>query len=312
MLPTGVYYLTGTARIPYVVLVNLDLPIPQHNLATVFLLSGCGKYLSHSIAGRLNSIRRRRDAPQLSRHVSHVGLHPARVDDKGVKPLVLAVQPDAVPRHHSFGGAIDRVRHGRLSAVGSFDSSQRLKQSQCNVDLSLPQSASARPHNGEDGLRRRLLKQGPHGLIQRDGAEHVDFDVLEDALARHLFHERVGLGDAGIGDDDIHVVDAMGLSQFLGAVKGALPNACIILDYDQFAAGCLGQLLKCCCCRVGRVTHCSDYGLGIASDLLSHYVTHNACIFSSSAPDRYGWDSRGLAGQGISGQGLRPDHGSHQ
>jgi hypothetical protein len=66
--------------------------------------------------------------------------------------------------------------------------------------------------------------------------------VLEDVGAPNVLDGGVRLSDAGVGDDDVEVGDAMLFRELLDGVEGVLLDAGVILDYDQAAARALRQL----------------------------------------------------------------------
>ncbi len=85
--------------------------------------------------------------------------------------------------------------------------------------------------------------------------------MLQDFGSLNLFYQRVGLRDAGVGDDDIEVVDSVLLLELLHDVEGVLLDRSVVLDHDQTATLALGQVGKRLGGRMARVTIGGDDSL---------------------------------------------------
>ncbi len=85
--------------------------------------------------------------------------------------------------------------------------------------------------------------------------------MLQDFGSLNLFYQRVGPRDAGVGDDDIEVVDPVLLLELLHDVEGVLLDRSVVLDHDQTATLALGQVGKRLGGRMARVTIGGDDSL---------------------------------------------------
>lgn len=69
------------------------------------------------------------------------------------------------------------------------------------------------------------------------------------------------VGDAGIRDDDVEMVDAVVRFEGSDGIEGVLPDGGVDLDDDEFSAGGFGEVLQVCGGLVGRVAVGSDDGV---------------------------------------------------
>lgn len=125
----------------------------------------------------------------------------------------------------------------------------------------IPQRSSPRTDRREDGLAGRLAQQMARGLEQRDDAQRVDLDVLEDVGALDVPRERVDLRYRRVGDDDVQVRDAVLRLQLLGHGERALPVGRVVPGYDDAAAGAVRERRESLRCCALRVAGCGDHGL---------------------------------------------------
>lgn len=79
-------------------------------------------------------------------------------------------------------------------------------------------------------------------MEERDDAQHVDLDVLDDVGALDLPGEWEHRRDGGVGDHDIEVRDAVLLLQFADDIESALLDSRFVLGRDQDAVGALGKV----------------------------------------------------------------------
>lgn len=98
-------------------------------------------------------------------------------------------------------------------------------------------------------------------MVQRYDTVCVDLEELLDLGALDVFHQGIGLDDAGVGDDDVEVVDFEFLLELFDDVEGVLLDRCVVLDHDQIATLALGKVSKRLGGRVGRVSVGGDNGL---------------------------------------------------
>ena len=94
---------------------KLNLASVQHNLAAILLLGGRGEHLKHASYRIVNFSGSLLHPEGPRTFVTHFGLDEARVQDEGVEPFVLGVDPNTVPIHHGLGCSVRSIRYRRLA-----------------------------------------------------------------------------------------------------------------------------------------------------------------------------------------------------
>ena len=81
-------------------------------------------------------------------------------------------------------------------------------------------------------------------MVERNDAQHVDKEKLLDLGSLDIFDQRVGFHYAGVGDDNIKVIDMVLLLDLLDDVEGILLGRGFILHHNQAATLALRQVGK--------------------------------------------------------------------
>jgi len=102
-----------------------------------------------------------------------------------------------------------------------------------SYDQNVPQDTCPRPPWHEHRLRGRFLQQASGGLVKRDDAQDVDGEILLDVGTDDVLDKGIGFGDGGVGNDNVKVMDAVLLLEFLDSVEGVLLDGGIVLDDGQ-------------------------------------------------------------------------------
>lgn len=100
----------------------LDLTSEQDTLAAILLLRSRGQHVIHATRRVLNRDRRLYHSESPRPHITHLRLHEAWIEHKGIKPLVLGVDSDPVPKHHCFRWSVRGIRDRRLTAASHHQS----------------------------------------------------------------------------------------------------------------------------------------------------------------------------------------------
>lgn len=118
---------------------DLHLTSEEHTLATVLLFSGCSRHLIHSTC-RLLDRSRRLHHPKCSRPmVAPFSLHEARVQDEGIKPLILGIDADPIPEYYGLGWSVRRIWDRGLTPV--------MQRSACGLSKETFSAAACRSGN---------------------------------------------------------------------------------------------------------------------------------------------------------------------